>query len=40
MGNVTSDQIVAAFGELVGDNQIQTATDLLISAEPDDQLLM
>jgi magnesium transporter len=40
MGNVTSDQIVAAFSELVDDNQIQTATDLLVSAEPDDQILV
>jgi magnesium transporter len=40
MRNVSRDQIVASFDELVADNQIQTATDLLISAEPDEQLLV
>jgi magnesium transporter len=39
MRNVTRDQIVANFEELVADNQINTATDLLISAEPEEQTL-
>ena len=40
MRNISRDQIVANFEELVADNQIQTATDLLISAEPEDQVLV
>ena len=40
MRNVSRDQIVANFEELVAENQIQTATDLLISVEPEDQILI
>ena len=40
MRSVRRDQLVANFEELVAENQIQTATDLLISAEPEDQALV
>ena len=40
MTNVNRDQVVANFEELVSENQIQTATDLLISAEPEEQTLV
>ena len=33
-----SDHFVANFEELVVENQIQTATDMLISAEPEEQM--
>jgi magnesium transporter len=37
MNNISLDHFVANFEELVAENQIQTATDLLISAEPEEQ---
>jgi magnesium transporter len=40
MLNVSRDQMVAAFEELVLENQVQTAMDLLVSADPADQLLI
>jgi magnesium transporter len=40
MRNVSRDQVVANFEELVADNQIQTAVELLVAAEPDDQLIL
>jgi magnesium transporter len=40
MLNVSRDQVVAAFEELVLENQTQTAMDLLVSADPDEQLLI
>jgi magnesium transporter len=40
MRNVSHDQIVADFEELVAENQIQTATELLVSAEPEVQVLI
>jgi len=40
MKNINSDHFVANFEELVIENQIQTAIDLLISAEPDEQMLV
>jgi magnesium transporter len=40
MTNISRDHFVANFEELVAENQIQTATDVLISAEPEDQILV
>ena len=40
MNNINSDHFVANFEELVAENQIQTATDMLISAEPEEQFLV
>lgn len=40
MRNVSRDQIVANFEELVTENQVQTAVELLTGAEPDDQLIL
>ena len=40
MNNINSDHFVANFEELVAENQIQTATDMLISAEPEEQILV
>lgn len=40
MRNVSRDRVVAAFEELVAENQIQTATELLISADAEDQLVI
>ncbi len=40
MNNISRDHFVANFEELVAENQIQTATDVLISAEPEEQMLV
>jgi magnesium transporter len=40
MRNISRDLMVASFEELVAENQIQTAADLLISADADDQLII
>src|SRR5512138_1134619 len=40
LNNISRVDFVANFEELVAENQIQTATDLLISAEPEDQILV
>jgi hypothetical protein len=40
MNTFIRDHFVANFEELVTENQIQTATDLLISAEPEDQVFV
>ena len=40
MNNISRDHFVANFEELVAENQIQTATDMLISAEPEEQMLV
>ncbi len=40
MSNSSREHIVANFEELIAENQIQTATDLLISAEPEEQTLV
>lgn len=40
LNNISHNHFVANFEELVAENQIQTAADLLISAEPDDQILV
>lgn len=40
MLNVSRDQMVAAFEELILENQVQTAADLLVSADPEDQQLV
>ena len=40
MNNISRDHFVANFEELVIENQIQTATDMLISAEPEEQILV
>ncbi|HEX5164372.1 MAG TPA: CorA family divalent cation transporter [Thermomicrobiales bacterium] len=39
MRNVSRDHLVAAFAELIAEDQIQTAVELLVAAEPDEQLL-
>ena len=38
--NISRDHFVANFEELVAENQIQTAIDVLISAEPEEQMLV
>ena len=40
MNNISRDHFVANFEELVAENQIQTASDVLISAEPEEQMLV
>jgi magnesium transporter len=40
MNHINRNHFVANFEELVAENQIQTATDMLISAEPDEQILI
>jgi magnesium transporter len=40
MRNVSYEQIVANFEELVAENQIQTAVELLAGAEPDEQVIL
>jgi magnesium transporter len=40
MRNVNRDQVLANFEELVAENQIQTAVELLVAAEPDDQVIL
>lgn len=38
LNNISREHFVASFEELVAENQIQTAADMLISAEPEDQM--
>jgi magnesium transporter len=40
LNNISREHLVANFEELVAENQIQTATDLLISAEPEEQMIV
>jgi magnesium transporter len=40
LNNISDDHFVANFEELVIENQIQTAIDVLTSAEPEEQLLV
>jgi magnesium transporter len=40
MRNVSRDHVLANFEELVSENQIQTAVELLVAAEPDDQVIL
>ena len=40
MSNVRDEQIIANFEELLADDQIPTAVDLLVDAEPDEQLAL
>ncbi len=40
LNHITRDHFVANFEELVLENQIQTASDVLISAEPEEQILV
>ena len=40
MNNINRDHFVANFEELVAENQIQTATDMLVSAETEEQILV
>jgi magnesium transporter len=40
MRNVSRDHVLANFEELVAENQIQTAVELLVAAEPDDQVIL
>jgi magnesium transporter len=40
MNNISRDHFVANFEELVAENQIHTAADMLISAEPEEQILV
>ncbi|MFA7248594.1 MAG: magnesium transporter CorA family protein [Dehalococcoidia bacterium] len=40
MRNFNSDQIVVTFEELIADNQMQTAAELLTSAEPPEQVAL
>ena len=40
MRNVSRDQAVANFEELVAENQVQTAVEMLVAAEPEDQLTL
>jgi magnesium transporter len=39
MTNLSRDHMVAAFEELIADDQMQTAVELLLSADPEEQLL-
>ena len=40
MESINQDHFVASFEELVIENQIQTAADMLISATPEEQSLL
>jgi magnesium transporter len=40
MRNVSRDHVLANFEELVSENQIQTAVELLVAAEPEDQVIL